>query len=98
VLLGLGALSIGMLAMAYQNNEQRREAFLKRLEERLQAHGLEYASATFGRAAGNRPVWNVTIRTAGGGVQSLRIQLAPGTEPYAATTCEEVVRAVVEQS
>lgn len=81
--------------MAYQNNEQRREAFLERLATGLKDRGLAYASATFGRAAGNQPVWRVTLRTPEGGVQTLRVLLAAGTEPYADKTCDEVVERVV---
>lgn len=81
--------------MTYQNNEQRREAFLERLAASLREHGLVYASATFGRAAGNQPVWRVTLHTRDGGVRTHRVLLAKGTEPYAETTCNQVVACVV---
>lgn len=87
-------MGLGVLAMAYQDNEQRREAFLERLAARLRAHGLAYVSATFGRAAGNQPVWRVTLRTPDGGVRTHRVLLAQGTEPYADTTCDQVVTRV----
>lgn len=86
-----------MLAMTYQNNEQRRQVFLERLEAALRAHGLAYASATFGRAAGNQPVWRVTLHTPDGGVRTHRVLLAEGTEPYAEATCDRVVASVVAE-
>ena len=93
-LLGAGIVGVG-LAMAYQNSEQRREAFLERLAKGLHAHGLAYASATFGRAAGNLPVWRVTLHPPDGGVRTQRVQLPAGTEPYADATCDEVIARVV---
>ena len=92
---GLLGLGLGVLAMTYQDNEQRREAFLERLAASLRTHGLAYASATFGRAAGNQPVWRVTLHTPDGGVRTTRVLLAEGTEPYAETTCDQVVARVV---
>ncbi|XXT22057.1 hypothetical protein WME94_10910 [Sorangium sp. So ce429] len=90
-----GLLGLGVLAMTYQDNEQRRQAFLGRLAAGLQAHGLAYASATFGRAAGNQPVWRVTLHTRDGGVRTHRVLLAEGTQPYAESTCDQVVARVV---
>lgn len=87
-------MGLGLLAMTYQNNEQRRQAFLERLAAGLRAHELAYASATFGRAAGNQPVWRVTLHTPDGGVRTHRVLLADGTEPYADTTCDQVVARV----
>jgi hypothetical protein len=91
----VGAGIASVLGVAYQNNAERREAFLERLAMGLRAHGLEYASATFGRAAGNLPVWRVTLHTLDGGVQTERVELSAGTEPYAQETCDEVVARVV---
>lgn len=92
-----GLLGLGVLAVAYQNNEERRKAFLENLETELRAHGLAYASATFGRAAENRPVWRVTLHTRDGGVQTHRVLLPAGTEPYAVATCKQVVERVVAE-
>jgi len=94
---GLALVGVGVVAMAYQNNEERREKFLERLAAGLRERGLAYASATFGRAAGNQPVWRVTLHTSEGGVQTVRILLPGGTEPYAETTCEQVVARVVAE-
>jgi hypothetical protein len=93
-----GLLGLGLVAMAYQNNEQRREAFLERLAAALRDRGLAYASATFGRAAGNQPVWRVTLHTRDGGVQTHRVLLPEGTEPYAEATCDEVVARVAAEA
>jgi hypothetical protein len=94
LLIGAGLLGAGVLAMVYQNNEQRREAFLERLSTGLRALGLMYVSATFGRALGNLPVWRVTLHTRDGGVQTQRVELPAGTEPYADTTCQAVIARV----
>lgn len=91
-------LGVGLLAMAYSNNEQRRETFLELLADELRKQGLIYASATFGRAAGNVPVWSVTLRSPEGGIQTRRVELPQGTEPYSRETCDAVVRAVVARS
>lgn len=98
LLLGAAVAGVGMLAAAYQNNEERREVFLERLVTNLRAHDLICASATFGRAAGNVPVWRVTLRTPDGGVRTVRIVLPAGTEPYADVTCDVVVARVVEEA
>lgn len=95
MLLGAGLVGFGLVGMIYLNNEQRREAFLERLATGLRAHGLEYVSATFGRAVGNLPVWRVTLHTPDGGVQTQRIELPAGTEPYADATCQAIVAHVV---
>lgn len=85
----------GLLAMTYQNNEQRRETFRERLATSLHAHGLVFVSATFGRAVGNLPVWRVTLQTPDGGVETLRLVLPAGTEPYAEAAFQAVVEHVV---
>lgn len=93
LLLGLGAgiVGLGLIAAAYQSNEQRRETFLSQLAAGLRARGLEYVSATFGRAAGNLPVWNVTFNAPLYGVQSLRVVLSAEMQPYADATCAAVI-------
>jgi hypothetical protein len=96
-LLGAGLVGAGLLAMTYQNNEQRRATFLERLAKRLHDHGLMFVSATFGRAVGNLPVWRVTLQTPDGGVETLRLVLPAGTEPYAEAALHAVVEHVVTQ-
>lgn len=89
---------LGMLAMAYQDSERRRQAFGERLTAGLQARGWVVASATFGRAVGNQPVWRVTLRTRDGGVHTHRVLLPHGTDPYADATCDQVVEAVAARA
>jgi hypothetical protein len=91
----VGVVGVGVLAMVYQNNEQRRATFLERLATRLHEHGLMFVSATFGRAVGNLPVWRVTLQTRDGGVETLRLVLPAGTEPYAEAAFQAVVDHVV---
>ena len=99
MLLGAGiavtAVGFGLLAMAYQNNEQRRETFLERLATDLHERGFVYVSATFGRALGNLPVWRVTLETPDGGVETLRVVLPAGTAPHADEACDAIVEHVV---
>jgi hypothetical protein len=100
VLVATGTVLVGagvVLARVYENNQERRSAFLKRLETLLRAQGRVFASATFGRSPENLPVWRVTLRTAEGGVWTVRVVLPKGTEPYAATTCDELVSQVVAE-
>ncbi|WP_437923234.1 hypothetical protein WMF37_29875 [Sorangium sp. So ce291] len=90
----LGAVLLGSPDL---DDKDRREAFLERLATGLRARGLELASATFGRAAGNLPVWMVTLRTAGGGVVTKQVDLSAGIDPDAAETCDEVVDRVAAE-
>jgi len=96
LLLGMGAgiLGIGLIAAAYGNNERRREIFFAQLAAGLVQHGLRYVSASFGRAVGNLPVWNVTFVHPFVGVQTVRVMLPAEAKPYAESTCAAVVQKV----
>lgn len=78
----LGAIGLGALAASYQHNEQRRQQFVDRLRRELEEHDLHLLSATFGRAAGNVPVWSVTVRTPYDGVRGFEVKLPSDSEPY----------------
>lgn len=96
--IGVATFGLGVLVMAVQRSEERREKFLERLSADLEARGLAYVSATFGRAAGNLPVWRVTLHTPDDGVRTVRVVLPADAEPYADDTCTEVVSRVAAEA
>jgi hypothetical protein len=94
----LGAGVGGLAATAYQSNEDRRAWFTQRLADELAKHGLQFLSAAFGRAAGNVPVWLVTLQDPFDGVRQVQVRLPRGTAPYEEATCAQVAEAVVAEA
>ena len=94
----LGHESGQLVASAYESNETRRTLFARRLSDELAKHSLQFLSASFGRAAGNVPVWLVTLQDPLDGVRQVKVSLPGGTDPYEETTCATVAELVIAEA
>jgi hypothetical protein len=87
----LGGGALWLVAKAAQNNEDRRAGFVSRIESELRAIGIDFVSASFGRAAGNIPVWTVLYRDHFSSLRQNRVPLAAGAAPYDENALRSIV-------
>lgn len=91
----IGGGAIWLAAKAAQTNQERRQLFEQQLRARLQQFGLDYVSASFGRARGNVPVWTVSYRSPYSlDLLQQRVALDRRVQPYGQDALEAVVQAV----
>jgi hypothetical protein len=81
---GIVAVGLGMVAAssAQAENEARRTSFRNTLELELEGSGLILLDLTIGRAQGNAPFWNVTLKDHAGQLRTVRVELPFGADPY----------------